>query len=67
MKVECWAWMSPFMGKWREARLLGLGVLPIQGEVARSAGGAGPVTLDCWGLDVPFMGRRREAPEGRGW
>ena len=69
MKLDCWAWMSsPFMGRGGEARLLGLDVLPIHGEVARSAGGAGPVKLDCWAwMSSPFTGRWREAPEGPGW
>src|SRR5438445_12184199 len=53
-------------------------VLPIHGEVARSAGGAGgAVPPHLWGggaqrrrgwrsCSSPFMGRWRAAPEGRG-
>src|SRR5438045_2860974 len=52
------------MGRWREAleRLIQkwMPLLPIHGEVARSAGGA-----DSNGShSSPFMGRWREAPEG---
>src|SRR5216683_1331237 len=44
-----WCWSSPFMGRWRAGPEGLMLVLPIHGEVARSAGGAGAGPPHLWG------------------